>query len=101
MTHGGERGLRLPPQVAPHQLVIVPIAPDEDGRGSVLEAAQRLRAALVAVGVRVTIDERDLRPGFKFADWELRGVPLRLELGARDLAAGAAPLHRRDSGVKE
>ncbi|GAC1540823.1 MAG: proline--tRNA ligase [Vulcanimicrobiaceae bacterium] len=94
MVHGDDRGLRIPPKMAPIEAVIVPIL----GKGGedVAAAARALFATLKAAGVRVKLDERDLRPGNKFADWEMRGVPLRIELGAKDLAAGVATLVRRD-----
>jgi prolyl-tRNA synthetase len=88
MAHGDDKGLVLPPMLAPYQVVIVPI-----GRGEQLErvlaAARTLTAELRQAGIRTHIDDRvQLSPGFKFNDWELRGVPLRLELGPRDLDAG-------------
>ncbi|GAC1307189.1 MAG: proline--tRNA ligase [Vulcanimicrobiaceae bacterium] len=94
MVHGDDRGLRIPPKMAPIEAVIVPIV----GKGSddVVAAARALHTALRAAGIRTKLDERDLRPGNKFADWEMRGVPLRVELGAKDLAAGVATLVRRD-----
>ena len=96
MTHGDDRGLRLPPAVAPHQAVVVPIQPS-NGDGRVAEAAAALCAGLRAAGVRVRLDDRDhLRPGAKFYEWELKGVPVRLELGARDLDAGVVTVVRRD-----
>jgi prolyl-tRNA synthetase len=99
MAHGDERGLRLPPRLAPHQVVVVPIA-RADG-GAVLEAAAALAAELRAAGVRVRVDDRpEHRPGFKFHEWELKGVPLRIELGARDLEAEVATVVRRDTGEK-
>ena len=101
MTHGDDKGLILPPRLAPHQVVIVPI-----GRDSELEAvlirANGLAEELKELGVRVRIDDRTtLSPGFKFNEWELRGVPLRIELGPRDLAAGVATIANRLSGEKE
>jgi prolyl-tRNA synthetase len=99
MTHGDARGLRLPPAVAPHQVVVVPIHRDDS---AVAEAAVSLAATLRATGVRVKLDDRDhVRPGAKFFEWELKGVPLRLELGGRDLAAGTATLARRDADGRE
>src|SRR5690349_12853908 len=96
MTHGDDRGLRLPPAVAPHQAVVVPIQ-DSDGDGRVAEAAATLCAGLRAAGVRVRLDDRDhVRPGAKFYEWEVKGVPLRLELGVRDLDAGLVTVARRD-----
>jgi prolyl-tRNA synthetase len=101
MTHGDDRGLRLPPRVAPHQVVIVPIAREDDHAG-VLAAAAALAGELRAAGVRVRLDDRpDYRPGFKFNEWELKGVPVRVEIGPRDLAAGAVTVARRDTGDKQ
>jgi prolyl-tRNA synthetase len=100
MAHGDDRGLRLPPRVAPQQVVIVPIFRDED-RAAVLEAATALADELRAGAVRVRVDDRpEYRPGFKFNEWELKGVPLRIEIGARDLAAGVVTIARRDTGEK-
>lgn len=102
MTHGDDKGLRLPPRLAPQQVVIVPIFKADDQRASVIEAAQSLASSLRAVDVRVKVDDRDAyRPGYKFNEWELKGVPLRVELGPRDLEAGQAVVARRDSGIKE
>ncbi|MEA2486817.1 MAG: prolyl-tRNA synthetase [Actinomycetota bacterium] len=91
MTHGDDRGLRLPPALAPVQVVIVPIYRSESEQTEVVAAARRLHEALTATGVRAKVDDRDQhRPGFKFSEWELKGVPIRIELGPRDLAAGRA-----------
>jgi prolyl-tRNA synthetase len=95
MTHGDDKGLVLPPLLAPYQVVIVPI-----GRGDqaeqVLPAARDLADRLRRAGIRTHLDHRPhLSPGFKFNDWELRGVPVRLELGPRDLAEGAAVMSTR------
>jgi prolyl-tRNA synthetase len=101
MAHGDERGLRLPPGIAPQQVVIVPIFRDEE-RTDVLQSAAAVADELRAEGVRVRVDDRpEHRPGFKFNEWELKGVPLRVEIGARDLAAGAVTIARRDSGDKQ
>ncbi len=94
MVHGDDRGLRIPPKMAPLEAVIVPIL--GKGAADVADAARELHATLKGAGLRVKLDERDLRPGNKFADWEMRGVPLRIEIGAKDLAAGVATLVRRD-----
>jgi prolyl-tRNA synthetase len=101
MTHGDDKGLVLPPMLAPHQVIVVPI-----GRGErapeVEEAAGELAARLKQAGIRTHVDARpQLSPGYKFNDWELRGVPVRLELGPRDLDAGTAVLVRRLGGGKE
>ena len=99
MTHGDDKGLVLPPRLAPYQIVIVPI-----GRGGqadlVLPPARELAARLAGAGLRVHVDDRpQLSPGFKFNEWELRGVPIRLELGPRDLESGSTLMVRRlDSG---
>jgi prolyl-tRNA synthetase len=97
MTHGDDRGLRLPPRLAPHQVVIVPIA-REDDRAGVLGAAAAAADDLRATGVRVRVDDRpEHRPGFKFNEWELKGVPVRVEVGPRDLDAGTVTVLRRDT----
>jgi prolyl-tRNA synthetase len=101
MTHGDDRGLRLPPRVAPVQVVIVPIYKSEDERSQVLELASRVHKGLSSSSVRVKVDDRDQhRPGFKFAEWELKGVPLRLEIGPRDVAAGQVVVADRIRGDK-
>ncbi len=84
MVHGDDSGLVLPPKIAPYQVVVVPIGRD-NWRETVLPKAQEIRQQLVDAGIRVTIDERDERPGWKFAEWEMRGVPLRLEIGPKDI----------------
>jgi prolyl-tRNA synthetase len=95
MTHGDDRGLVLPPALAPHQVVIVPITRGEPA-GEVAAAVADLARRLTKLGIRVHVDDRPhLSPGFKFNDWELRGVPIRLELGPRDLAAGTVVMARR------
>jgi prolyl-tRNA synthetase len=103
MTHGDDRGLVLPPRVAPYQVVIVPIGRGEQWDATVA-AARDLAGRLKAAGLRAHVDERDqLSPGFKFNDWELRGAPVRLELGPRDLAAGTVVMVRRlgDAGKEQ
>ncbi|HPU86174.1 MAG TPA: proline--tRNA ligase [Candidatus Latescibacteria bacterium] len=101
MGHGDEKGLRLPPRLAPYQVVVVPIYKTEDEKTAVLESAHRLVDSL-STSARVKLDDRDtVRPGFKFNEWELRGVPLRVEMGPKDLAKGQVVLARRDTGTKE
>jgi len=101
MAHGDDKGLRLPPKVAPVQVVIVPIFRSDDEQGRVLAAAASMAEEWRAKGLRVKVDDRDdLRPGFKFADHELRGVPVRVDVGPRDLDAGQVTVVRRDSGEK-
>ncbi|HEY6297830.1 MAG TPA: proline--tRNA ligase, partial [Streptosporangiaceae bacterium] len=93
MTHGDDKGLVLPPALAPYQVVIVPIGRGDQGT---LSAAAGLAATLLRAGIRTHVDDRpQVSPGFKFNDWEMRGVPIRLELGPRDLAAGTALMSRR------
>ena len=100
MTHGDDSGLILPPRVAPHQVVIVPI-PRGDWRETVLPHAERIRGELEAGGVRVLLDDREEHsPGWKFAEWEMRGAPLRLEIGPRDIRNGQVMLARRDTREK-
>ncbi|MHC5033870.1 MAG: proline--tRNA ligase [Planctomycetota bacterium] len=95
MVHGDDQGLILPPRLAPHQIVIVPIWKTDDEKAVVLEAAARVGSALGEF--RVTLDDREqLTPGFKFNDWELRGVPLRIEVGPRDVRNEEVVLARRD-----
>ena len=97
MTHGDDKGLRLPPKLAPHQIVIVPIYRRDAQRGAVLETVERLRQAFEAADMRVHVDRREGQsPGFKFNDWEMRGVPVRVEIGPRDVSNNNAVLARRD-----
>ena len=96
MTHGDDRGLRLPPALAPYQVVIVPI-PKKGSDESVTAAARQVRDRLAKAGVRVRLDDRDEhKPGWKFSEWEMRGVPLRIEIGARDLEQNQVTAVRRD-----
>ena len=102
MVHGDDQGLIMPPRLAPFQLVIVPIYKTDDEKTGVLECAHKLRKELVSAGIRVKMDEREgASPGFKFNDWEMRGVPLRLELGPKDVAKASVVLARRDRPGKE
>ena len=102
MVHGDDQGLILPPHLAPFQIVIVPIYKTDEEKASVLENARKLRAELVDAGIRVKMDEREgASPGFKFNDWEMRGVPLRMELGPKDVAKASVVLARRDRPGKE
>jgi len=94
MTHGDARGLVLPPVVAPTQVVIVPIAARKPG---VNEACEELKNELVNAGVRVVLDNTDNSPGWKFNEWEMKGVPLRIEMGPRDIEAGKMMFARRDT----
>src|SRR5437879_5290946 len=100
MTHGDDSGLILPPRVAPYQVVIVPIGRD-NWRETVLPKAQEIQQQLRSAGIRVTLDERDERPGWKFSEWELRGVPLRVEIGPKDIEKSAVLVARRDTREKQ
>jgi prolyl-tRNA synthetase len=102
MAHGDDNGLVLPPALAPIQVVMVPIYKGDDEFNAVMQELDKIKDQLEALGVSVKIDGRDtLRPGFKFAEWELKGVPVRLAMGARDLAAGTVEVARRDTLTKE
>jgi len=106
MAHGDDYGLVLPPNVAPKQLVIVPIFRSEEDRVAVAGAIETLQTALADVTtvsgpIRVEVDWRDESPGYKFNHWELRGVPFRLEIGPRDVKAGEGVLVRRTDRAKE
>ena len=102
MVHGDDQGLVLPPKLAPYQVVVVPIYKNDEEKAVVLEAAKKTTATLVAAGIRVKLDEREgMSPGWKFNDWEMRGVPLRIELGPKDVAKQAVMLARRDKPGKE
>jgi prolyl-tRNA synthetase len=97
MTHGDDQGLILPPRLAPTQVIIVPIFKNEAEKSKVMEVADRVFAELKAAGIRVKVDERDnVSSGFKFNDWEMRGVPVRLEIGPKDVEKGSVALARRD-----
>jgi prolyl-tRNA synthetase len=97
MTHGDDQGLILPPRLAPFQAVIVPIFKNDEEQSAVMEVVQRVQAELKAAGVRIKVDDREgYTPGFKFNDWEMRGVPLRIEIGPKDVEKGSVALARRD-----
>ena len=97
MAHGDERGLVLPPKVAPVQVIIIPIAAH---KGGVIEKAEEVEGLLKAAGIRVKVDARDMTPGRKFNEWELKGVPVRIEIGPRDIENGVATVCRRDNFEK-
>jgi prolyl-tRNA synthetase len=102
MAHGDDHGLMLPPRLAPTQVVIVPIWKTDAERSSVLAFAQQALQTLKGSGVRVKLDDRaEVSAGFKFNDWEMRGVPLRMEIGPRDVEKDAVVLARRDIPGKE
>ena len=97
MVHGDDNGLVLPPKVAPCQVMIIPIMQKKEG---VLEKAEELKSRLVKAGVRVKVDDSDKSPGWKFSEQEMRGIPLRVEIGPKDMEAGKCMVARRDTGEK-
>ena len=102
MAHSDDQGLILPPRIAPFQVVIVPIGRKEEEKAAVLAKAKEISQALTDAGIRVKIDDDDTKsPGWKFAEWELKGVPLRYALGPRDLANNKLEVARRDIQSKE
>src|SRR5690606_13206373 len=101
MAHSDDQGLVLPPKLAPIQVVIVPIYRGEEEKAKVDTYVDSLIAELRAKDISVKYDDRDTqRPGFKFAEWELKGVPLRIAIGARDMQNGTVELARRDTQSK-
>ena len=100
LTHGDEKGLRLPPQIAPIQVVIIPIFRNEEQEKMVKDYLAPIVELLESAGVRVHQDWTDNSPGFKFNEWEMKGVPLRLEVGPRDVENGNMVVARRDTGDK-
>ncbi|WP_313190187.1 proline--tRNA ligase [Sphingobacterium sp.] len=102
MAHSDDQGLVLPPKLAPTQVVIVPIYKTDEEKANLDAYVDQLSAALKQLDIRVKYDDRDTqRPGFKFAEWELKGVPLRVALGSRDMQNGTVELARRDTQTKE
>ena len=97
MAHGDQRGLALPPRVAPVQVVIVPIAQKKEG---VLDKVYEVKSELEKSGIRVLVDDSEQSPGWKFNEWEMKGVPLRLEIGPRDIENNVAMSARRDTHDK-
>ena len=97
MTHGDDSGLVLPPSVAPIQVVVIPVQQHKDG---VLDAAYAIRDRLSAAGIRVKVDDSDMSPGWKFSEYEMKGVPLRVEIGPRDIAENKCVIVRRDNREK-
>ena len=98
MVHGDDSGLVLPPRIAPTQVMVMPIAQHKPG---VLEKAAEIKDQLAAVGLRVKVDDSDKNPGWKFSEQEMRGIPLRVEIGPKDIEAGVAVIVRRDTREKQ
>ena len=102
MVHGDDQGLVMPPRVAPTQVVMIPIYKNDAEKTKVMEAADRISKSLKAAGLRIRLDDREeVTPGFKYNDWEMRGVPLRVEVGPRDVEKGSVALARRDIPGKD
>ncbi|MBQ0149774.1 MAG: proline--tRNA ligase [Bacteroidales bacterium] len=102
MAHGDDNGLVLPPAIAPIQVVMVPIYKTAEEHDAILDKMYEIKGVLEEMGHSVQVDDRDtLRPGFKFAEWELKGVPVRLAMGPRDLQNGTVEVHRRDTLEKQ
>ncbi len=102
MVHSDDQGLVLPPRIAPIQVVIVPIYKNEAEKAAVMEVADRTFSELKAAGIRLKMDDREeVTPGFKYNDWEMRGVPLRIEIGPKDVEKGSVALARRDKPGRE
>lgn len=102
MAHGDDQGLRLPPVLAPYQVVIVPIWRRDEEKSAVLEAVTKIEAALIEAGIRFHVDDREGQtPGWKFNHWEMKGVPLRIDIGPRDVAKDQAVFARRDVPGRE
>jgi len=101
MVHGDDKGLVLPPRVAPIQVVVIPIYHSDEERKTILEKSKDIKEFLESYHIRVHLDDRDqVTPGFKFNDWEMKGVPIRIELGPKDYEEGKFVLVRRDNGQK-
>jgi prolyl-tRNA synthetase len=98
MVHGDDRGLKIPPRLAPIQAIVIPIAAHKEG---VREKARELLQELLAAGIRAEIDEREQSPGWKFNEWEMKGVPVRIEIGPKDIENKSVVLVRRDTLLKE
>lgn len=96
MVHGDDQGLRLPPKVAPIQVVVVPIFKNDAEKSAVMPVADRIFAQIKSSGMRVKLDDREETPGFKFNDWEMRGVPVRIEVGPKDVEKNSVAMARRD-----
>jgi len=101
MTHGDDKGLILPPKIAPIQVVIIPIYYTNDDKDSVMQKANQIKDDLSKIDLRVNLDDREqLTPGFKFNDWEMKGIPIRIEIGPKDIAKKQVVLVRRHNQTK-
>jgi len=101
MTHGDDKGLILPPKIAPIQVVIIPIYYTNDDKDSVIQKAHQIKDDLSKINLRIHLDDREhLTPGFKFNDWEMKGIPIRIEIGPKDIAKNQVVLVRRHNQTK-
>ena len=101
MTHSDDKGLVLPPKLAPIQVVIIPIYYSKEDRGKIVQEAKKIQDVLTDVGIRTQLDDRDqVTPGFKFHDWELKGIPIRIEIGPKDVAKNQVVMARRYNQTK-
>lgn len=101
MTHGDDKGLVLPPKISPIQVVIIPIYYSDDEKGNVIQKANQIKDGLSKINLRVHLDDREqLTPGFKFNDWEMKGIPVRIEIGPKDIAKNQVVLVRRHNQAK-
>ena len=98
MVHGDNSGLVLPPRIAPVQVCVIPIRQNLEG---VMDKAQEVKEALIHAGIRAKLDDTDKSPGWKFSEQEMRGIPVRIELGPKDIEAGQAVVVRRDTREKQ
>ena len=101
MTHGDDKGLRIPPKIAPIQTVVIPIVRSEEDQEKIKEYVDHFLGDLIEKGVRTQVDWSNNSPGFKFNEWEMKGVPIRLEVGTRDMLDEQVILVRRDNGEKQ
>jgi|TARA_B100000809_G_scaffold80088_1_gene78303 prolyl-tRNA synthetase len=102
MTHSDDRGLVLPPKLAPIQVVIIPIYYSKEDRGKIVQEAKKIQDVLTDVEIRTQLDDRDqVTPGFKFHDWELKGIPIRIEIGPKDVAKNQVVMARRYNQTKD
>jgi prolyl-tRNA synthetase len=102
MTHGDDQGLVLPPVIAPFQVVVVPIYKNDQEKSQVMPVVEKIKGKLLGAGIRLKIDDREeVTPGFKFNDWEMRGVPLRIDIGPKDVAKNTVVFSRRDNLSRE
>ncbi|PCI25508.1 proline--tRNA ligase [Candidatus Peregrinibacteria bacterium] len=101
VVHGDDKGLRMPPKIAPIQVMIIPVIPKEEHREAVMTQVEAIKKTLKSDGIRVRIDMSDKRPGFKFAQAEVKGIPIRMEVGPRDLEKNQVVCARRDISTKD